>query len=343
MPYSKDVCSVCSEPFTGRMQFLQCSGSCGTRFHCKCIDVLGDDYDFIMQSGSSTYKCVSCTKRNGSDEVSAITEKRPPEDSDVALVSTVLGNCSACGCVNDLLVALHDKIDSLVKQVVSVKAENVSLLLHLSKNTELLRRFTARNVEPRSTAAPSSQPGPESASFATVLRKDSPCRSVASTTLEASGSNFTSARLRTSTSAVVAGYSILPSAVTAPKASTDADGFTHIQRKKRVRPSSGSCASSKLSSAPRAPRPTALFVPRLNLGTTCSDVEEVLTAVLDAKSFICTKLKTRHENYSSFRIAVNEEDFDKVNNADVWPMGSLFRPFFGVVRRNDDRETATPN
>ncbi|KAG0426673.1 hypothetical protein HPB47_026233, partial [Ixodes persulcatus] len=76
--------------------------------------------------------------RNGSDEVSAITEQRPPDDCDVASGSTVVGNCSACHCLKDLLVALHDKVDSLVKDVVSVKAENSSLLLHLSKNTEML-------------------------------------------------------------------------------------------------------------------------------------------------------------------------------------------------------------
>lgn len=305
---------------------------------------MGDDYDFFMQSGISTYKCKSCTRRNGSDEVGAITKQRPPDDCDVASVSTVVGNCSACGCVKDLLEALHDKVDSLVKEVVSVKAENASLLLHLSRNTEMLRRFIAPNVEPRPTTTLPAQPGTESASYAAVLGRNSPCPSVASPTSGTSGSNFTTAHLRsTSTSAVAVGSSVLPSAVTVPKASTDADGFSLIQRKKRVKPSSGSCAGSKLSSAPRAPRLKALFVSRLNPDTTCSDVGEVLTEVLDGKSFTCTKLKTRHESYASFRIAVNEDDFDKVNNADVWPMGSLFRPFFDVARRNDDPDTVTPN
>ncbi|KAG0426218.1 hypothetical protein HPB47_026664, partial [Ixodes persulcatus] len=46
--------------------------------------------------------------------------------------------------------------------------------------------------------------------------------------------SFTSAHLRnTSTSAVAAGSSVLPPAVTVPKASTDAHGFTLIQRKKK--------------------------------------------------------------------------------------------------------------
>lgn len=142
---------------------------------------------------------------------------------------------------------------------------------------------------------------------------------------------------------MAAGSSVLPPAVTVPKASKDADGFTLVRRKKRVKPSSGSCESSKLSSAPRAPRLKALFVSRLNPDTTCSDVGEVLTAVLEGTSFTCTKLKTRHESYSSFRIAVNEDDFERVNNADVWPMGSLFRPFFDVAGRNDVRDTARPN
>ncbi|KAG0432533.1 hypothetical protein HPB47_020763, partial [Ixodes persulcatus] len=172
MPFSKDGCGVCSEPFIGRMQFLQCSGDCGFRFHCKCIGVIGDELEFFMKTGSSTYKCKSCTKRNGSDEVSVIAGSHPSERDDAATASAS-SSCSACGCVNNLLQALHDKFDSLIKEVASVRADNASLHLHLARNTELLRRFTAQAVLPPPITTSPQVPGPEPASFASVLGRDS--------------------------------------------------------------------------------------------------------------------------------------------------------------------------
>ncbi|KAG0440343.1 hypothetical protein HPB47_016319, partial [Ixodes persulcatus] len=69
MTGSKDVCGSCSAQFFGRQQFLHCSGICGLRFHCKCINVAAEDYDLLMKNGTSSYKCSSCTRRKGVDNV----------------------------------------------------------------------------------------------------------------------------------------------------------------------------------------------------------------------------------------------------------------------------------
>ncbi|CAN7981100.1 unnamed protein product, partial [Ixodes pacificus] len=311
---------------------------CAYRFHCKCIKVIGDEYEYFMKTGSSTYKCKSCTKRNGSDEVSVIGGNRPSECDDAATASAS-SSCSACGCVNNLLQALHDKFDSLIKEVASVRADNVSLHLHLARNTELLRRFTAQAVLPPPTTTPLQVPSPEPASFASALGRDSRTDGGKVTP----GSGRTTIHRSPSKTAVTLVSSALSVQVTGEVAPKDADGFTLLLRKKHVKPSSGTCASSKVSSVPRPPRLKARFVSRLSPDTSCDDVGAALTAFLEGKPLICIKLKTKHDSYSSFHITVNEEDFNKINVADVWAMGSLFRPFFGAVRGNDDRDTITTN
>ncbi|KAG0418835.1 hypothetical protein HPB47_004561 [Ixodes persulcatus] len=60
-----DVCGSCSKTFFGRQQFLHCSGICGRRFHCRCINVAPEYHDLLMKDGSSTYRCSSCTKQMG--------------------------------------------------------------------------------------------------------------------------------------------------------------------------------------------------------------------------------------------------------------------------------------
>lgn len=46
------------------------------RFRCKRIEIIGDDYAYVMQTGSSAYRWKSCTGRNSSDEVGVNGEKR---------------------------------------------------------------------------------------------------------------------------------------------------------------------------------------------------------------------------------------------------------------------------
>ncbi|KAG0419059.1 hypothetical protein HPB47_004397 [Ixodes persulcatus] len=53
------------------------------------------------------------------------------------------------------------------------RADNASLHLHLARNTELLRRFTAQAVLQPATTTPLQVPSPEPASFASALGRDS--------------------------------------------------------------------------------------------------------------------------------------------------------------------------
>ncbi|KAG0442719.1 hypothetical protein HPB47_015632 [Ixodes persulcatus] len=131
-----------------------------------------------------------------------------------------------------------------------------------------------------------------------------------------------------------------PSSVTG---SVTDDGFQLVTRKKR-RPLAkvGACANASLSSIPRPPVKRALFVTRLSPDTTCEDVNNYLSSVLQTRTFQCTKLRSKHDSYSSFHVSTTVDCLIKINDSSVWPEGSLFRPFWGPLR-DPDLERSTAN
>ncbi|KAG0425804.1 hypothetical protein HPB47_027054 [Ixodes persulcatus] len=162
----------------------------------------------------------------------------PPSKAAALAVDDVL--CQNCFQYTGEVRALHDKFDSLIKEVVSVRADNASLHLHLARNTELLRRFTAQAVLPPPVTTSPQEPGPEPASFASVLGRDSRNDDGRATP----GSTRSTIHKSSSKPAVTVVSSPLPVQVTGEVAPKDADGFTLVQRKKHVKPSSGTCASN---------------------------------------------------------------------------------------------------
>ncbi|KAG0412550.1 hypothetical protein HPB47_010309 [Ixodes persulcatus] len=144
MTESKDVCGKCSAQFFGRQQFLACSGICTGRFHCKCLNVEGDDYGFYMSSGVSTYKCASCTKRRDPDSagildsvpivVSASTDGKDRVGPDAT------GQC-ACG-LGGLVTALVRGVDELVSTVHFLRDDNAVIQGDLQKLSLQLSELT---------------------------------------------------------------------------------------------------------------------------------------------------------------------------------------------------------
>ncbi|KAG0442720.1 hypothetical protein HPB47_015633 [Ixodes persulcatus] len=82
MAAKKDVCPLCSDPFYWNQQYLNCC-ACLRRYHCKCINVRGDDYNLFMAEGVSSYKCHSCSKRRDPDEakLNATAADTPQKDA----------------------------------------------------------------------------------------------------------------------------------------------------------------------------------------------------------------------------------------------------------------------
>lgn len=144
----------------------------GAWLYCECIDVVGDDYQNFMNDGSSTCKCQNCTRRKGAQHVAVLaedyTKELPALDSNGNQTALVAKSCDMCGCVNNFLSTLCRKSDALVKEVLFVRADNASLRMHLTRNTEMLSPQTTENVEPVPLLSRDSQQHHGPATFATV-------------------------------------------------------------------------------------------------------------------------------------------------------------------------------
>lgn len=92
----------------------------------------------------------------------------------------------------------------------------------------------------------------------------------------------------------------------------------------------GKCKSSSISSA-RRPR-KSLFVTRLHPDTSSENVCELLASVTEVTCFVCTRLRSKFDTYSSFHIAVDDDKLDVISDAELWPEGCLFRPFYGPLK-----------
>jgi hypothetical protein len=78
-------------------------------------------------------------------------------------------------------------------------------------------------------------------------------------------------------------------------------------------------------------RTKALFVSRLSPDVSSADVEQSIKDQLELASLACTKLRTKCISYSSFHIAVSEDNFHLINNPGVWPIGCLIAPYYGLL------------
>lgn len=112
---------------------------------------------------------------------------------------------------------------------------------------------------------------------------------------------------------------------------------SHI--KKPRQPIFGVKNSSSLSVIEKRPRMAALFVSRLQPGTTERDIINSINEQININSFKCTQLKTKFDSYTSFHIAVEEKDFPVINNIEIWPLGCLLMPFLGRLNKSQIANT----
>jgi hypothetical protein len=85
-------------------------------------------------------------------------------------------------------------------------------------------------------------------------------------------------------------------------------GVPNPPRRPRT-PLFGNKSSPSLSTVPKRVRTKALLVSRLSPDVSSADVEQSLKDQSELPSLACTKLKTKFNSYSSFHIAVSEDDF----------------------------------
>jgi hypothetical protein len=67
--------------------------------------------------------------------------------------------------------------------------------------------------------------------------------------------------------------------------------------------------------------------PDLVLKILVDDVENSMKERLSIKKLVCTRLKTKFNTYTYFRVLVVEDEFPLVNNIGGWHRGCLLAPF----------------
>jgi hypothetical protein len=101
--------------------------------------------------------------------------------------------------------------------------------------------------------------------------------------------------------------------------------------KHRRQPLIGVRNSSSLPVIAKKERMKALFVSRFSPEVTAEEVCKSLKEQLNLNKLACTRLKTKFNSYSSFHIAVTEDEFSLINDTGVWPAGCLIAPYFGKL------------
>lgn len=320
MTKSKDTCPSCNEGFAGRQQFLRCCGPCGSRFHCKCINVVGQDYEFYMVTGESTYKCHSCTRRNDEEGLRPAGKQASLAAASGAAVGDDVG-------LRELVVALFEKIDALSLDVRRLKSDNESLRLHLANNTDLLRKHIGSSC---ASNAPSAD--------VSVLQKEASCKGGGA--VHVPPNSMENARFSVGVCPPENGgshaFHSRPSYLDALQKFGDMNGLA--PKRRYIKASVGKAGKSKLVSVPRVVTERALFVSRLDPATTAADIRDDLAATLPEIEVTCTKLPSRYDTYASFHVSVKAEMFDVINEASVWPVGCIFRPFWGKLRAKESAE-----
>jgi hypothetical protein len=112
--------------------------------------------------------------------------------------------------------------------------------------------------------------------------------------------------------------------------------------KLRTQPLLGVTSSLSLPVITKSERSKALFVSRFNPEVTADDVYKILKEQLSLRKLVCTKLETKFNSYSCFRICVMEDEFPLINNTGVWPSGCIIAPYYGKLTPDQVFTPCTP-
>lgn len=99
-------------------------------------------------------------------------------------------------------------------------------------------------------------------------------------------------------------------------------------------------ANIKVVTKPVRPQMKSIFVTRFAPEVTENDITAYINNEIEITHLKVAKLKTKHDSYSSFYIAVEAANFERIFNIVFWPAGCLICPFYGKLH---DDQLYTPN
>ncbi|KAH9373903.1 hypothetical protein HPB48_012028 [Haemaphysalis longicornis] len=334
----KDGCGSCPARIYAKQQFLQCL-SCERRFHCKCINVCPEDYNFFMESSQCSYKCSSCARRssvapsadNGTEFDSL--EVHPTSNS------AEIGKLSTLDHISELSTTLN-RLDLLETEVKCLKAENSHLrseLLQLLGNFPPLLPQASRPLSKVVAAGrmTASCPHPSNADSTGASNRISQHKvnkhhQAPSSKNASVGGDCPDVVVDAANGCASSGLASGCGRGISPTDITE-DGFKVVKYRRRATASSGTSKLSKVKGVPRKPISNALFVFRLDPRTSIEDVKDLLKPVLGDKTVQCVKLRTKYDSYASFHLSGDDEVFAAMNSPGVWPEGSILHQFCGKL------------
>ena len=348
MTGSRDSCPVCSLKFHGRQRFISCCGPCETRFHLECLNMSDAEFDFLTNTGVSTYKCSKCQKaskcmRNDNTPVKgiAIVNNKDSSSSPKKVISPT----------RDLDLPPFRPNETLAVQLETVRLNGINTNEQIKELSELVKSLFSEVKCLREE---------NSVMRAQLDRLENQHLSKKQDDKIANGDRTTPPARQAPTYSNVAARNTRPRPTTPPPHSTqpkalqtteevttgDSGDFTVVSYRKKPRSPKvpavkprrernlnvGSLSSSNLTVVKPRPRTRALFVSRFGASVSTTDVENVIRQQLQLDLLKCSRLKTKFPNYASFHVLVQESDFDLINNSDIWPSGCLFAPFYGKLQ-----------
>ena len=279
MAPSRDPCEGCKKAFFGKQKFITCCGPCGTRFHLDCAKITEEDYNFLISSGVSTYKCESCvvnTRRERDDDtpvksstptsrirISPERELILPEQQRDDIHGVQLETIRLNGVATmEMVHSLCDAVSKLTKEITFLKSEKAAIKCQLG---ELIASKSA-SVTSRASPAPST-------SYAAKASQRAPTKPTSSDT----SSHRTTHRVKSSLTDSIDP----PHTPKSPEVTADGgdDGFTLVSRRKKrttiktdpVIPSTkkrihliGVRNSSSIPMAKPQPKKKSLFISRFD-------------------------------------------------------------------------------
>ncbi|KAG0439123.1 hypothetical protein HPB47_016748, partial [Ixodes persulcatus] len=323
---TSDACSICSRCFYGRQRFLRCSG-CQLRAHTKCICWPENETTFL-QSGVSSFICKSCEKISGDarpngdsqaglDEASLSHHSAPPSPTasnrpEGPASSSPGGTNADMESLRALLLDSLEGISFLTDEVAALRDENAQLRREYRQSSQLqASAIQSLRTELRAVRETRCQMGPAGGrqlpfSYAAVTSPHHPLSSARG------GGGTPLLAGEASSSAPVDGLS-----ATLNESRTDlAEPVQPSGHPRRQAPSNFNGAGFRGAG---------------HKFNTARRLQAHIQRRGPVRELVCTRLKTRHEGYSSFHVTAADDEMEKLFDPLLWPEGSLFKEFTGQL------------
>lgn len=322
-------CTVCNLILIDGDNQIQCEGFCQDWVHTKCVNISDDDFEKICDLGdTSHWFCASCLP--GVRDIFTKV-KNPGELLNLSGLVDKLVNIVK-GLVSDNL-EINKKLDNVI-------SENLGLKTHVS-NIETELTTLSSNKYFLSCQAKSKSNAVKSALDKEDKIDDQTYSQVVKSSLDKDQRN--------SSEPVSNVKSVSPKeSDSSPEPSSSPSIHKHLNPNQNVqvhqhrevswrkaggersrkshshKPIIGS--NVKKSSLKIAEKQKFVFVSRFSPDTECDEIVKYLKeeSVEGAK---CEKLQTRFSSYSSFKVSVSENYFDKVLKSEFWPIGLFVKEF----------------